>query len=43
MAWSVPFWRTCGFHKVSLYLESFVAKHATDCTLETLITNYKKL
>ncbi len=29
MAWSVPIWKIYGFPKVSLYLESFVLKHAT--------------
>ncbi len=29
MAWSVPIWKNYGFHKVSLYLVSFVLKHAT--------------
>jgi hypothetical protein len=29
MAWSVIIWKICGFHKVSLYLERFMLKHAT--------------
>ena len=42
MAWSLPIWKIFGFPKVSLYLESFVPKHAT-AHIHQRCASYKKI